>query len=176
MAHLMDMNYFVNAEKYPLQFNVVESILKTVHDELPVALSEPENYKARAALLWATSWALNSFCTSGFKTLPSLHALEQLSSSYDLTHGLGLGLLAPKWMQFLLNFGPSVAEDFARFGTNVLGLEKEENINHLHRRLSMLSRTTSLMNCIFLPICLNLESMIPVLKKWLKKPAMEDLL
>ena len=74
-------------------------------------------------MLWATSWALNSFCTSGFKTQASLHALEQFSSSYDLTHGLGLAIIMPKWMKFLLDRDKTVADDFARFGINVMDVE-----------------------------------------------------
>lgn len=120
MAHLFDMNYFVNAPKYPLQFNVVETLLKTVKTQLPIAIKEPENYEARATMLWAASWALNSFCTSGFQTQPSLHALEQFSSSLDLTHGLGLAIIMPKWMRYLLDRDETVVEDFARFALNVM--------------------------------------------------------
>lgn len=127
MAHLFDMNYFVNAEKYPLQFNVVETLLKTVRTQLPIAIKEPTNYEARATMLWAASWALNSFCTSGFQTQASLHALEQLSSSYDLTHGLALAIITPKWMKYLLDRDDSVADDFARFGVNVMGIQDEED-------------------------------------------------
>ena len=123
MAHLFDMNYFVNAPKYPLQFNVVETLLKTVKTQLPIAIKEPENYEARSTMLWAASWALNSFCTSEFKTQPSLHALEQFSSSYDLTHGLGLAIIMPKWMKYLLDRDDSVADDFARFGVNVMNVD-----------------------------------------------------
>lgn len=127
MAHLFDMNYFVNAEKYPLQFNVVETLLKTVKTQLPIAIKEPENYEARATMLWAASWALNSFCTSGFKTQASLHALEQLSSSYDLTHGLALAIIMPKWMKYLLDRDESVAVDFARFGVNVMNVKDSDD-------------------------------------------------
>ncbi|WP_041138864.1 iron-containing alcohol dehydrogenase [Beduini massiliensis] len=127
MAHFLDMNYFVNADKYPLQFNVVETILKTVRNQLPVAIKEPENYEARATLLWAASWALNSFCTSGFKTQPQLHALEQFSSTMDLTHGLGLAIITPKWMTYLLERDETVADDFARFGVNVMGIPDSED-------------------------------------------------
>lgn len=127
MAHFFDMNYFVNAEKYPLQFNVVETLLKTVRTQLPVAVREPDNYEARATMLWAASWALNSFCTSGFQTQASLHALEQFSSTYDLTHGLGLAIITPKWMKYLLDRDDSVADDFARFGVNVMGIAEKGN-------------------------------------------------
>lgn len=127
MAHMFDMNYFVNAAKYPLQFNVVETLLKTVRQQLPIAIQEPENYEARATMLWAASWALNSFCTSGFQTQASLHALEQFSSSYDLTHGLALAILMPKWMKYLLDRDETVIDDFARFGVNVMDVEESED-------------------------------------------------
>lgn len=127
MAHMFDMNYFVNSEKYPLQFHVVETLLKTVKEQLPIAIKEPENYTARATLLWAASWALNSFCTSGYKTQAQLHALEQLSSSYDLTHGLALAIITPKWMKYLLDKDKSVAKDFARFGVKVMNVENQED-------------------------------------------------
>lgn len=127
IAHLFDMNYFVNSEKYPLQFNVVEAVIKTVVEQLPVAVREPENEAARSGLLWAASWALNSFCTSGFKTVPTLHMLEQFSSTYDMTHGMALAVLAPKWMQYVLEKDESTADDFARFGYNVMKIEKTEN-------------------------------------------------
>lgn len=127
IAHLFDMNYFVNSEKYPLQFNVVETVIKTVIEQLPVAIKQPDNEKARSSLLWAASWALNSFCTSGFKTVPSLHMLEQFSSVYDMTHGMALAVLAPKWMKYLLNKDESTASDFARFGYNVLNIKKTGN-------------------------------------------------
>ena len=127
MAHLFDMNYFVNSDKYPLQFNVVETLLRTIREQLPIALNEPENYSARATLLWGASWALNSFCTSGFKTQAQLHALEQFSSSYDMTHGLSLAIITPKWMTYLLNKDESVAKDFARFGLNVMGIQDQGN-------------------------------------------------
>lgn len=127
IAHLFDMNYFVNSEKYPLQFNVVEAVIKTIVEQLPVAIREPENEAARSGLLWAASWALNSFCTSGFKTVPTLHVLEQFSSTYDMTHGMALAILAPKWMQYVLKKDESTAEDFARFGYNVMKTEKTGN-------------------------------------------------
>lgn len=51
IAHLFDMNYFVNSEKYPLQFHVVEAVLKAVVEQLPVAVEQPENEASRSSLL-----------------------------------------------------------------------------------------------------------------------------
>lgn len=127
MMHFMDMNYFVNDSKNPLQFHIVESILSTLRQQLPIAILEPENYEARGTLLWAASWALNSFCTSGFRTLPSNHSLEQFSAFYDLTHGLGLSIVVTRWMRYLLEKDPSTAEDIARFGLNVMKCKEGED-------------------------------------------------
>lgn len=122
MSHFFDCNYFANTEKYDLQDGVIESILRTVVKSLPVALEEPDNYQARASLMWAASWALNSFCGSGMKMAASCHGMEhELSACYDLTHGLGLAILTPRWMEFLLDRDETVAADFAKFGVNVMG-------------------------------------------------------
>lgn len=124
MSHFFDCNYFVNTDKYDLQDGVIESVLRTVVKSLPTALKEPDNYQARASLMWAASWALNSFCGSGIKMAASCHKMEhELSACYDLTHGLGLAILTPRWMEFLLERDETVAGDFAKFGANVMGCE-----------------------------------------------------
>lgn len=121
MTHFLELNYFTKAEKYPMLRGVIESILHTVSHDLPVVLAQPDNYAARADLLWTASWALNSFCGSGQRQAASCHSLEhELSAQYDLTHGLGLAILFPRWMEYLLARDQTVAADFARFGTAVL--------------------------------------------------------
>lgn len=122
MTHFLELNYFVRAEKYAMLDGVIESILRTVVRFVPVALERPDDYEARANLLWAASWALNSFCGSGMKQAASCHSMEhELSACYDLTHGLGLAILYPRWMEYLLAKDATVAPDFAKFGVNVLG-------------------------------------------------------
>lgn len=126
-VHLIDMNYFVDAPKNPLQYNVVETLLKVVKEYTPKCIQEPTNYEARGTMLWAASWALNSFCTSGFKTLPSNHAIEKFSAFNDLTHGLGLSIVMPRWMTYLLDKDETVVDDFARFAINVMGVTPTGN-------------------------------------------------
>lgn len=121
MTHFMELNYFTKTEKYPMLQGVIESILHTIVQDLPVVLAQPDNYAARADLLWSASWALNSFCGSGQRQVPVCHNLEhELSARYDLTHGLGLAILFPRWMEYLLARDKTVTADFARFGRAVL--------------------------------------------------------
>lgn len=129
MCHFFDLNYFTKDEKYELQNGVVESLLRTVYHNIPIALEKPDDYSARANLLWAASWALNSFCTSGMRQAASCHSMEhELSAYYDLTHGLGLAILVPRWMQYLHDRDETVHEDFNTFGVNVLGLAPSATI------------------------------------------------
>lgn len=88
-----------------------------------VALKEPENYEARANLMWASSWALNGFVRCGKLQAWSCHAMEhQLSAYYDITHGLGLAILTPRWMEYVLD--ETTVSKFYQFGTNVFEIDK----------------------------------------------------
>ena len=50
-----------------------------------------------------------------------MHGIEHaLSAYYDITHGLGLAIITPRWMQHVLS--EKTASRFAKFGVNVLGI------------------------------------------------------
>jgi alcohol dehydrogenase YqhD (iron-dependent ADH family) len=101
---------------------VMEEVIKTVVKYAPVAVKEPENYEARANLMWASSWALNGFLDTGGFQAPSCHKMEhELSAFYDITHGLGLAILTPRWMEYILD--ESTAPQFKKFGVNVFGVD-----------------------------------------------------
>jgi alcohol dehydrogenase YqhD (iron-dependent ADH family) len=51
---------------------------------------------------------------------------HQLSAYYDITHGVGLALLTPRWMRFILKKDPGCEWRFVRFAKNVWGLEGED--------------------------------------------------
>jgi len=95
-----------------------EGIMKTVIRYAPVALKEPENYEARANLMWASSWAINNFIRIDAPCVWSCHPLEhELSAFYDITHGLGLAIVTPRWMRHILN--EETLPMFVRFGIEV---------------------------------------------------------
>jgi hypothetical protein len=101
---------------------VMEDVIKTVIKYAPVAIKEPDNYDARANLMWASSWALNGLLQTGGFVAASCHAMEhELSAYYDITHGLGLAILTPRWMEYILD--ESTAPQFKKFGVNVFGID-----------------------------------------------------
>lgn len=47
---------------------------------------------------------------------------HELSAFYDITHGLGLAILTPRWMEYVLN--ENTASKFYQFGVNVFGIDR----------------------------------------------------
>lgn len=100
MAHAMEV-YFSKAEN-ELTSHYIASILKLAIKHGPIALQEPDNYAARAHLLWLSTSAINGTLGVGRGGGDwGVHALEHsLSVLYDLPHGAGLSIVYPAWLRF----------------------------------------------------------------------------
>ncbi len=121
MSHIMEVYFNMDQDMYMLDY-VMEGLMKTVIKYTPVAMKEPENYEARANLMWASSWAINGFVNGGKRQAWSCHPMEhELSAFYDITHGLGLAILTPRWMEYCLD--DTTVSKYAQFGTNVFGID-----------------------------------------------------
>lgn len=117
MSHTFE-NYFSSTQGAYLQDRLAEDILKLCIHYLPIALEEPENYEARANLMWAATTALNGSISFGKGGAWSCHAMEHiLSAYYDITHAVGLAILTPRWMAHILN--DETVDRFATFAHNV---------------------------------------------------------
>ncbi|MFW6352047.1 MAG: iron-containing alcohol dehydrogenase, partial [Bacteroidota bacterium] len=127
MSHIFE-NYFAPGEGTFVQDTIGESILKTCIKYGPVALEEPENYEARANLLWAGSLALNGLTLTGKKTGDwATHGIEhEVSAIYDLTHGAGLAIIHPEWMKYVLN--EKTAPKFAQMARNVWNIKESDDM------------------------------------------------
>ncbi len=138
LSHLMEIYFNIDEEMYMLD-TFMEGMMKTVIKYTPIALKEPENYEARANLMWASSWALNGFVRCGKTQEWSCHAMEhQLSAYYDITHGLGLAILTPRWMEYALD--ETTVAKFYQFGTNVFDIDKNLSLMEVAKKtIEMLS-------------------------------------
>lgn len=120
MSHTFE-NYFTQEKGAFLQARFCESVLKTCIRYAPIAIAEPENYEARANLMWASSMAINGICSYGENTAWAVHPMEhELSAFYDITHGVGLAILTPYWMEYVLN--EDTVWRFVEYGKNVWGI------------------------------------------------------
>ena len=127
MAHIFDLAYFSTEDSMDMLLRIQEEVLKTVVKYGPIAINEPNNYEARANLMWASTWALNGFMYDGLKRKGLCHAIDhQLSAYYDITHGHGLAIIIPRWLRYILN--DETAPRIYRFGINVMGLKENPNI------------------------------------------------
>lgn len=120
-------NYFSFEKDADVQKRFGEGLLKVMFKYGPVALHEPDNYDARANLMWAASNAINGITRAGNAPAWCVHPMEhELSAFYDITHGQGLAILTPRWMQHILS--DKTAPIFAEYGRNVWGLEGDDDM------------------------------------------------
>ena len=121
LSHIMEV-YFNMDQDLQMLDGFMEVLMKTVIQYAPIAIKEPDNYEARANLMWTSSWAINGFINGGKRQAWSCHPMEhELSAIYDITHGLGLAILTPRWMEYTLD-GTTVSK-FYQFGVNVFGID-----------------------------------------------------
>ncbi|MGN1133588.1 MAG: iron-containing alcohol dehydrogenase [Oscillospiraceae bacterium] len=127
MSHTFE-NYFTNVKGADLQGHMCEAVLKTCIKNAPIALAEPDNYDARANLMWAGSLAINGLLSYGSEVGWCVHPMEhELSAFYDITHGEGLAIITPVWMRFVLEKDPSKAKQIADYGRNVWDLRGSDD-------------------------------------------------
>lgn len=121
MSHTLE-NYFTNVTAADIQARFAEGVLKTVIKHGPVALNKPDDYDARANLMWAATQAINGILSNGSEVKWCVHPMEhELSAFYDITHGEGLAILTPVWMEYVLN--EKTIHKFVAYGTNVWGID-----------------------------------------------------
>lgn len=121
MSHIIEVYFNMNQDLYMLDC-FMEGMMKTIVKYTPVAMREPENYEARANLMWTSSWAINGFVNGGKQQAWSCHPMEhELSAIYNITHGLGLAILTPRWMEYCLD--ETTVAKYVQFGVNVFGID-----------------------------------------------------
>ncbi|MCK9196255.1 MAG: iron-containing alcohol dehydrogenase [Syntrophales bacterium] len=151
VTHMLE-GYFNNTEANPspLQDGMVEGLMKTIMGATETILQQPEDYDARANMMWAATLAFNGLTTAGMGqvALP-VHMIEHsLSALYDIAHGAGLSIILPGWMKSQLQ---NKAGRFARLAREVFSVpvEKDEEaalagIDRLKKWFSLIGSPVSL--------------------------------
>lgn len=122
MSHIFEV-YFSNADGALVTDGISEALLKVCIECGERAFKNPDDYEARANIMWASSLAINGLTAAGKAgEVWSCHSMEhQLSAYYDITHGAGLATLTPKWFRFILS--DKTVSKFKSYGVNVLGID-----------------------------------------------------
>lgn len=117
LMHTME-RYFVNFETMEMTDSISESLMQTVIYNAGILMKEPENYNARAEIMWAGSLSHNGLtgCGTGGGDW-ACHQLEhELGGMFDVAHGAGLAALWGSWARYVYEVSP---ERFAQFAENV---------------------------------------------------------
>ncbi|SPT70361.1 iron-containing alcohol dehydrogenase [Anaerobiospirillum thomasii] len=126
MSHIFEQ-YFVLGSSI-VNDGLCESIVRSVMINTKKALEKPDDEQARSELMWASSLACNGICSLGNTPSPWVcHAIEhELSGYYDITHGIGLAILTPRFMRYSLN--DSTVKRFANFAVRVMDVTPNDDL------------------------------------------------
>lgn len=168
-SHLLE-RFFDDVGAVPVTDNLCLSLMKTVRAEAPRVLSQPENYDARANVMWAGMLCHQGLAGVGRHEDWATHGLEhELSALYpEITHGAGLAVMFPAWMEYVYAENPA---RFAHYGREVFGLASTGDLEA--DALSAIDETRAFFASLGMPITLDelnvheedIERMIPTLKE-----------
>lgn len=120
MSHLMEL-YISPPDDGFLTDALAEAVMRTEIDAARKALKDPEDYEARANLMWCSTFALCGMLNNGKKTDWESHNIEHpLSGVFDVAHGAGLAVVHPAYLEYFLE--PSLPR-LCRMAINVWGVE-----------------------------------------------------
>lgn len=147
MSHTFESYFSLNDGAY-LQNRLAEAILKTCIKYGKIAYDEPENYEARANIMWAAPNAINGLVLCGKNAIWSVHGIAQeLTAYYGLTHGVGLAILTPVWMKYVLD--DERVDKFVEYGVNVWGIDANKDKYDIANEA--IDKTREFFNSIGLP-------------------------
>ncbi|MBR8537582.1 iron-containing alcohol dehydrogenase [Carboxylicivirga sediminis] len=151
MSHIFEQ-YFTQDKGTFVQDAMAEGILKTCIHYGPILLKDPENYEARANIMWASSLALNGLTATGKLSGDwATHMIEhEVSAIYDLTHGAGLAILFPVWMDYILD--EKTAPKLAQYSRNVWGVKEDDDVEAARQGIT---KTREFFNAMNMPASLE---------------------
>ncbi len=125
MNHTMEQ-YFT-ADTTLLNDGFCESMLRSLMENTRAILKNPEDYTARAEFMLCCTYGCNGILSLG--NSPSgwpCHGMEHaLSAYYDITHGEGLAIITPRWMEHILS--EKTIDRFVKYGVNVFGIDANQD-------------------------------------------------
>ena len=122
MSHVME-RYFTNSTDVDYSDRLCEATMRSIIHNLPRVLAQPQDYAARAEIMWSGTLAHNDLIGMGRGGDWASHEIEhELSGIYDIPHGAGLAIVFPAWMKYV--YQHDVAR-FAQWATRVWGVEAD---------------------------------------------------
>lgn len=152
MMHTLE-RYFSETKDTALTDRIAEALLKTTIEAGKIADREPDNYEARATLMWGGSLSHNGLTSAGRSFLMQIHQMEhELSGMYPrIAHGAGLSALWTAWAEYVC---PYDVNRFARYAVNVWNLDMDFE-NPLNTALAGIQATGDFYKSLGMPVTLR---------------------
>jgi alcohol dehydrogenase YqhD (iron-dependent ADH family) len=120
-VHVIE-RYFTREQHVELTDRLCEATMKTIINNAPKVLTVPEDYNARAEIMWAGTIAHCNLLNTGRIGDWASHMIEhELSALNDVAHGAGLAVIVPNWMRYNYKYDP---QRFVRFAVKVFDIEE----------------------------------------------------
>lgn len=119
MAHMME-RYFTRVPHVELTDRLITAGIQTILHNAPIVMAKPDDYDARAEVMWTGTLAHNTLLHTGRIGDWGSHKVEhELSASFDIAHGAGLAIVFPAWMKYAIQQYP---QKLAQFAAEVFGV------------------------------------------------------
>jgi len=117
--------YFNKGDHTELTDALAEAVMRENNKAGKICVEDPENYDARATMMWASSIAHNDLTGLGRGKFLQLHLFEHVISAVypEVAHGAGLAALWPAWARYNM---PYNKDRWAKFAKNVWGVDCDE--------------------------------------------------
>lgn len=128
MIHIFE-RYFTNTTDVEISDRMCEGVLMSIVKEAYRVKQDPQDYGARANLMWAGMVAHNGTCGVGCEEDWASHFLEhEVSALYNVAHGAGLAVIVPAWMTFMAEHHP---RKVAQLGHRLFGVPEQEDLQEM---------------------------------------------
>lgn len=119
MAHILE-RYLSNTPEVGIGDRLAEAMLLSIMEEAEKVMADPNDYGARANIMWSGTIAHNDTCSLGRQEDWNSHAMEhEISAEYDVTHGAGLAVIFPAFLEYAADHNPAKVAQLAH---RVLGV------------------------------------------------------
>ena len=151
MMHTME-RYFNQSENMELTDGISENLIRTVMKNAKILMTEPDNYDARAEVMWAGSLSHNGLTGCGTDGGDwASHQLEhELGGMFDVAHGAGLAAVWGSWARYVVDARP---ERFAQFAVNVMGVQPGKD--DMETALKGIGAMEDFYRSIDMPVCIR---------------------
>lgn len=151
MMHTME-RYFNQCENMELTDGISEHLIRTVMKNARILMDEPDNYEARAEVMWAGSISHNGLTGCGTDGGDwACHQLEhELGGMFDVAHGAGLAAVWGSWARYVMDARP---ERFAGFAVNVMGVEAGKN--EMETAIKGVEAMEAFYKALEMPVCIK---------------------